>query len=253
MHEPGVAVTDYVLALVCAVLAVLLLREQTRSPWARAWAVVFFLALCVASIAGGTTHGFFPDEHSAGARVIWMITLYAIGVTALATWMLGARVLFRVVEWPFRAWAYGQFALYLVITSLVTQEFWTTMLTYVPASLFLTVAVLVAFRRYHDANYLLMLVGLGLTFVAASVQRSKLAVDPVYFNHNAVYHVIQTLALLFLFMGCRRLLRPLAGRVEGREDDDGRLRAHDGAIDSTTLPPAATQARGANPPPRRRT
>lgn len=209
MHEPDVTLTDYLLAIECAVLAILLLRQPTRSPRARTWAVIFFLGLCVASIAGGTAHGFFPDEESPGFRGAWLVTLYAIGMTALAVWMLGALVLFRAVGWRFRSWAYGQFAAYFGLTGFVTREFWATMLTYIPASLFLTWAVVAAFRRDRDRSYFLVLAGLGLTFVGAAVQQLHVNVHPVFFNHNALYHVIQGLALLGMFLGCRRLLQPI--------------------------------------------
>ena len=216
MLEPDVTLTDYLMAVECLVLAVFLRRQPTRSWAARTWAITFFVALCVGSIAGGTVHGFFPNEQSEGHRIVWLIALNSIGVTALAAWMLGALVLFRVVTWRFRTWAYSQFALSLGLTGFVSREFWTAMVTYLPACVFLSGAVVVAFRRDRDRSYLLVLVGLGLTFVAAAVQQLKHGVHPQYFNHNAVYHVIQGVALWVMSLGCGRLLRALP--ESGRPD-----------------------------------
>jgi hypothetical protein len=39
---------------------------------------------------------------------------------------------------------------------------------------------------------------------AAMVQQARLAIHPVYFDHNAVYHVVQSIAVLFLYFGWRR-------------------------------------------------
>lgn len=213
MLEPDVTLTDYLLAVECLVLAVLLWRLPTRSLAARTWAIIFFLSIGVGSMAGGTVHGFFPDEKSEGQILLWLIALNSIGLTALAIWMLGALVLFRAIAWPFRSWAYSQFALYLGLTGFVSREFWTAMATYIPACLFLSGAVVVAFRRDRDRSHLMVLAGLGLTFVAAAVQQLKLGVHPQFFNHNAIFHVIQAIALWVMYLGCCRLLRPLPDRA----------------------------------------
>ncbi len=168
MLEPDVTLTDSLLAVECLLLAVFLGRRPARSPAAKAWAIIFFLAICVGSIAGGTVHGFFPEADSDGQIVLWLITLNSIGVTALAVWMLGALVLFRVIAWRFRSWAYSQFARYLGLTGFVSREFWTAMVTYIPACLFLSGAVIVAFRRDQDRNNLLVLAGLRINLLRRS-------------------------------------------------------------------------------------
>ena len=45
--------------------------------------------------------------------------------------------------------------------------------------------------------------GLGLTFLAAAVQRLNIAIHPHYFDHNALYHVIQGAGLWMIFLGAR--------------------------------------------------
>jgi hypothetical protein len=42
--------------------------------------------------------------------------------------------------------------------------------------------------------------------VAALVQRVGLAPHPVYFNHNALYHLLQGVALLLFYLAARRLV-----------------------------------------------
>jgi hypothetical protein len=38
-----------------------------------------------------------------------------------------------------------------------------------------------------------------LTLVAAAVQQARIALHPTYFNHNALYHLLQAIALFLIF------------------------------------------------------
>ena len=40
-------------------------------------------------------------------------------------------------------------------------------------------------------------------FVGSVVQFRRVAVHPVYFDHNALYHAIEAIALLFMFGAAR--------------------------------------------------
>src|SRR2546426_7467653 len=85
MTEPDVALTDYALAIECALFAYLVRRREHA---------LFFGSAAVASLAGGTVHGFFLDARTLGNEILWRITLIAIGVTAASAWAIGARGLF---------------------------------------------------------------------------------------------------------------------------------------------------------------
>jgi len=63
MHltQPAVALTDYGLAIECAVFVLLLIRRDASDRTLRFWFVVFFAPIGGASLLGGTVHGFFPD------------------------------------------------------------------------------------------------------------------------------------------------------------------------------------------------
>jgi hypothetical protein len=51
-------------------------------------------------------------------------------------------------------------------------------------------------------------------FVAAGIQQGGIGLHPVYFNHNALYHLVQGIALALIFLAARGLLRepPFASR-----------------------------------------
>jgi hypothetical protein len=68
------------------------------------------------------------------------------------------------------------------------------------------VALLAAHRRKRLAGALVAVAGLAATLLAMLVQQFGIGLDPRYFNHNAVAHVIQAVALALLFVGSMRLL-----------------------------------------------
>src|SRR4029453_14657198 len=88
MNEPDVTITDYILAVEALAFAVLIARTATETPVQR-WFVIFFGATAVASLAGGTVHGFFVNS-----KVLWRIVLIALGVVSASAWAIGARLLF---------------------------------------------------------------------------------------------------------------------------------------------------------------
>ena len=85
---------------------------------------------------------------------------------------------------------------------------------YLPAALFL-LAVFVSAGHRRGRSNVSGTVGLALTFVAAAVQQLHIALHPVYFNHNALYHVIQGIAIVLLFLGARQLLERSGPAFEG--------------------------------------
>src|SRR5258706_7385959 len=104
--EPDVALTDYFLAIECFLFAFLLRGQQTTLFPQRTWISVCFFALGLASLFGGTVHGFFVDEGSIGYRIFWPLTMISIGFTACSALMVGLhlyqvneRRLFHLLIW----------------------------------------------------------------------------------------------------------------------------------------------------------
>jgi len=206
MTEPDVTLTDYGLAIECAAFTYLLCRGEGRQPL-RVWFALFFGSAGVAALIGGTVHGFFLDPATTGARILWPATLLAIGATTLAAWAIGARIQFsgRVARRIAIA-ATLEFVGYALVVVFVAQAFAVAILNYVPAAVFLLVVFFVAYRRTRARPVLVGTLGLAATFLASAVQQGEVALHPVYFNHNALYHVIQAGALLMLFHGARSLI-----------------------------------------------
>jgi hypothetical protein len=205
MKEPAVALTDYFIAAEAALFAWSIAQSPDISSTARTPFIWFFLATAVAAGAGGTVHGFFAAG-TLGSVVLWRLTLLALGVVALMTWTIAARLILsggsaRFVEVAAAVVAAG----YAIVILFVDDRFGVAIAHYLPPSLFLLVAFAWAASHRHDGRLwtLTGAAGMVLTFAAAFVQQRGIAVHPAYFNHNATYHAIQAVGLLMIFLGAR--------------------------------------------------
>ena len=216
LTEPAVTLTDYALAIECAVLVLLLMRRDASDRTLRFWFVVFFASAGCASLLGGTVHGFFPDVDGSGRQVLWQATLLAILVTSLAAWNIGAILLFSARSVAIvRGLAIAQLLVFSLVVLFVRREFFIAIVAYLPATLFLLIGLVAAYRSRPLPPLRWGITGLGLTFLAAAVQRLHIAVHPYYFDHNALYHVLQGAALWMIFLAARCLssARPPIRRI----------------------------------------
>ena len=216
--EPDVTLTDYGLALETALFAYLLLRGGNRRSSLRTWFAVFFGSASVASLAGGTVHGLALEPEMVGHRILWSATLIAIGVTALSAWVIGSRIQFSPSV-ARRVWlaATLEFVGYCAVVLSVTQKLLVAIVDYLPAAVDLLVVFSSLYARSRERHALIGLGGLVLTFVAAGVQQGKVGIHPVYFDHNALYHLIQAVAFAMLFWSARRLVEYPEASKAGQE------------------------------------
>ncbi len=203
-----------------ALFTYLIARKGDQKHPLRIWFAVFFGSISVAGIAGGTVHGFFLNVETLGYQILWPLTLVAIGVTALAAWIIGARIYFSSkIAGRVRNVAVIEFAGYYLVVLFVTHSFFIAVINYLPAVVFLTV---IFFLDYFQAHERQVLIGLGrflLTFMAAGVQQGRIALHPIYFNHNALYHFIQAVALFLIFWAARWWVnvRVIRGKIAKRK------------------------------------
>lgn len=215
MTEPDVTLTDYALAVECALFCALATRWPTGDPrLRRSWAILFG-SICVGSSLGGTVHGFFAAANTPGYLLLWAGTLLCLGVTSTAMWMIGSYVVLDEGKGSVvRRAAIVVLVVYSTVVLFVSQRFVVAIAAYLPATVFLLVAFVIAYRRSTDRPLLVGIIGLALTFVAAAVQQLRIAIHPVYFNHNALYHVIQGVALWLLFLGAREITQRASSPAE---------------------------------------
>ena len=203
--QPDVTLTDYALAGEACVFSWLLYRGGSGQSLAR-WFSFFFQATALASIAGGTVHGFFLDERSLGQRLLWPVSLIAIGAAAMAAWAIGGQLRFpgAGAGWIARA-AIVEFAVYALAVLLGLQMFAAAIVNYLPAALFLLFAFASGWIVKQERGSALGAAAMILTLIAAAVQWARIPLWSGHLNHNAFYHLIQAAGLAMLFAGARRL------------------------------------------------
>lgn len=207
LHEASVSVSDFGLAALSAVLAGKLLLRDTEKLSIRKWFGVEIGAVALAALLGGIAHGFFPDTDASWGALIWRTTLICVGLTGLAALMIASFLLFRpsTIE-RVRIVGLLVFAIYCGIVLFEWQRFAVALAFYVPPTLLLFVAFLVRWRKEPNSFASDGLVAMALTFVAAGIQHFGVELDPVYLNHNVIYHIVQAAAVVFLYRAGRRWL-----------------------------------------------
>jgi len=212
MTEPDVALTDYALFVECAAFAWLIARRPADRRELQPWTVLFFASTALAALFGGTVHGFFAAGTGGIGPVLWKVSMLAIGATALAGCVIGARLLFNRPEAD-RVFgiAAGLTAVYAAVIVFVSDAFWVAVTGYLPAAAFLLAGFRRAAVRGGASWAKLGAWGLVLSFAAAAIQQLRIALHPVYFNHNALYHLVQAVALVLLFIAFRGLLTSTGG------------------------------------------
>ncbi len=204
LTRPAVSLTDFALAIECIVFTVLLARAQASDAVLRRWFVVFFASVAAASFLGGTMHGFFEYSTSPFRTVLWTATLLAILVTSFATWSIAAMLqLNEPASLWVRRFALAQILVLTVVVLFVSTQFVVAIVAYLPATVFLLIGFWRAYTYTREPALKTGIVGLALTFVGAAVQQLKLAPHPEYFDHNALYHVIQFVALWMIYRAAR--------------------------------------------------
>ena len=195
MHEPDVVLTDLGLALLGGYFAVRLKRGH---------GAVVMAALASAALWGAVFHAWFPDRTATpGGFAVWLLVAGSIiAVAAALLWislsLLGAR---RVVR---RALVAIYAAACVALVLFVDESFGMIVRFYAPV-LLLTIGVTAREAlRSRDIAWRWVAGGLVVSALAALAQQRRVALHPAYFDHNALYHVIQAAALVLLYVGFAR-------------------------------------------------
>jgi hypothetical protein len=207
LHETTVSLSDFALAALAAFLAMKLLSSHTEKLRVRTWFVIEISAVALAALLGGMAHGFFPDQDAFWGAMTWRFTLVFIGLTGMGAVMIASFLLFRpaTVE-KMRYVMIVAFAIYSGIVLFEWQHFVVALLFYLPTAVLLFIAFLVRWYRRHESFASDGLIAMAVTFLAAGLQHFNVGIDPVYFNNNVLYHLLQAVAIFFLYRAGMRWL-----------------------------------------------
>lgn len=202
--EPVTLLTDYALGAFGLFLALRLAQRARRAGqrsvllWAGALA-----AMALASVLGGTYHGFAPVLGAPAAAALWLATLYAIGLASFLVWC--GTGLAALTEGR-RQWVLGLALAQLLgygVLATRAPEFRYAIYDY-------GIALAGAFSlqalgpRGLRTSAFWMGAGLAASLAGAAVQRSDLVVGR-YLSHNDLYHLVQMGAAYLFYRGARLL------------------------------------------------
>jgi hypothetical protein len=180
--EPVTTLTDYALAVVCAVLGWKLVSAS------KLWAAAF-LALAAAALLGGTWHGFVQSD------LLWKATVLSVGIASFAMIAGSAREATRgFLRTALVFFAGLKLAAYTGWMLRHDDFIWVVADT----AIALVAVGLLHLWKLNRA----MLAGVVLSFLAGAVQASGLALHE-HFNHNDLYHLIQIAAMFAFYRGVR--------------------------------------------------
>ena len=205
IHDPDVAVTDLGLAILGAYLGWRLWNTPGRDALLKNGAILMG-GLASAAFWGAVFHAFFPAGTATPPGLLaWVPVVLSIVVAATAMLDLSLRLLLPAIQLHVRRSIVAAYAVgFAVVVLLVHESFSSIVYFYTPALVLLLIAAGQQAIRRRDTGWTLIATGLIMSAGAAMLQQAKVAVHPVYFDHNAVYHVVQSVAILFLYFGWRR-------------------------------------------------
>ena len=205
--ETAIALTDLVLALICAGCAIATMRGPRRRI--RSWATLLLVSVGVGALFGAGAHGLTGERAGPLFHWLWSCTLISIGCAALALYGLAAAILLRPV-WEYRVAMLAIILLvpYAIVVVAIRAPFWLAVAAYLPALAAFLIALLVDTGRRRDGVHAAGVASVVMTVVAALVQRELIPSWPL--NHNVAYHLIQMIAMLLIPLWTRMETRPHA-------------------------------------------
>jgi hypothetical protein len=111
-------------------------------------------------------------------------------VPQLPSWLVGTILL-------------GYALSFAVVALLIDDSYRSVVYFYVPVLLLLFSGASGCAIRGRS-GWSLVAIGLLVSLTAAILQQFRVAIHPSYFDHNAVYHLVQATALILLYRGWRR-------------------------------------------------
>ncbi len=212
IHEPDVTFTDLGLAILGAYLGWRLWMAPGRGTLQLAGTVLMG-GLASAALWGAIFHAFFPAETATPVGfIVWIPVALSILVVATTLLELSLRILAPQLPRSVRRLLVATYAAsFAGIVLLVDESFSMIVRFYVPTLVLFLIAAVQQGARTRSTGWTLITVGFTISAGAALLQQAELAIHPIYFDHNAVYHVLQGIALVLLYLGFRRATEAFKG------------------------------------------
>ena len=205
LTEPMTMFTDYLIAVECLYFFVVLQRLQrgdrqlSRAYWM--WALAFS---ALASLVGGSMHGFAAVLTPEWKLAAWKVAQYTAGVVAFCFTMGSVKSTLAARLHPIVLWLAVAELLVYGVWMAFHDEFIFVIIDYGSAMLLVLAMQGYAWWRWPRGTERDFIIGVLVSFLAAGVQASGFSLHK-NFNYNDLYHVIQMVGIYFFFRGAYRL------------------------------------------------
>ena len=205
IHDPDVVFTDLALAILGGFLSWRLSQQELGARVTRS-GVTIMAALASAAFFGAVFHAFFTTGTTTLAGFLaWIPVSLSIVVLSAALLELALGVLLpRVPSGARTAAVLVYAAAFAAVVVLVDESYSTIVRFYGPTLILFLIVAAVQGTRPGATGWRILAIALVVSIAAAVVQQRRIAIHPVYFDHNALYHVVQGIGLVLLYLGFTR-------------------------------------------------
>jgi hypothetical protein len=203
LYHPDVVFTDLGLAVLGMVLGARMRRPPRSSLTVPA--VLIFCGQAAAALAGAIFHGFFvAGVGTPGGYAAWLPVPLSIDIVAASLLGLSIGNIQGIPSSIRRATVTVYAVTFASVILLVNESFATVVRFYAPVMLLFLATAAVNAWRMRSRAWGLIAASFAISAVATVVQQTRVGIHPAYFDHNALYHVLQAVALVVLYLGFRK-------------------------------------------------
>lgn len=206
IHEPDVVLTDLGLAILAAWLGWRLATGPARGTLQRA-GVLLMGGLASAALWGAIFHAFFPaGTATLSGFIAWIPVALSILVVAATLLWLTVRILTPRCPPALRRGIVAAYvAAFAAVVLVVDESFSSIVRFYAPALLLFLLAAVREAIQARSAGWTLIAVAFTISAAAALLQQARVSIHATYFDHNALYHAVQGVGIVLLYVGFRRV------------------------------------------------
>lgn len=200
IQEPMTMITDYIIGFQTIIMATLLIINF-NSDISRILVAISFIATGIGAFLGGSSHGFKQFFTKKQDSVIWKLTMVMLGIATVSL-TLGVLVS-SITESLLYFILVGISILSFIIYTLWIMKhpkFIYIILYYVPSMLMIMIVKIVTLISVQDPSSIYFIMGVLLAFMGAGIQAKGISFHK-HFNHNDLFHVVQMISFIFLYIG----------------------------------------------------
>ena len=224
IYDPDVVFTDLGLAIIGGYLAWRLAKRgrggggDSKGDFLTRAGVTLMAGLASAAFFGAVFHALFPPgADTTASSLAWVPVSLSILLVASTLLALG---LFVLIPGLSRGVRRGLVALYAavfaVVVLFVDDSYGTIVRFYAPTLILFLIAALRQAMRKTGPGWGLLAISFVISIAAAVLQQMRIGVHPDYLDHNALYHVLQGIALVLLFRGFARVNHAIGANSPAR-------------------------------------